>query len=73
MKLEFREIPLADGRTRKITTILDDPGSKDARRLDFIRMLVDNPMLAGAFEVLTISHDGKRWLAEFEHFIKKES
>lgn len=68
MRLEHRDIALADGRTRRVTTVMDadDADRRDMRRADFIRTLADNPTLYGTFDVMTISHDGLRWTAECE-------
>lgn len=66
MRLEHHEVPLSDGRVTRTTSIIDDEdvARKEVRRSEFLRMLADNVMMTGAFERMSIFHDGKSWVAE---------
>lgn len=68
MKTERREVPQADGGVRVITTVFDDDDvlRKEVRRQLFLQTLVDNPVLYGVFETVSVRHDGKAWRADFE-------
>lgn len=68
MRLDRRELPLADGRVRYVTTLVDDdaPTQRDVRRLMFLQTLIDSPSLLGAYDAMRVWYDGARWSAETE-------
>lgn len=79
MTRRLREVQLTDGRVKYIVTIEDEPSGIEQKRRALhavLQQLAESPSLlvcgTVACEVLSLRHDGERWIVTAEATAKKE-